>query len=209
MRKRANDTCVEQYSQRINCAQVKGAVKTMVTVVTTQELEAGHVLRRFREETAQDYPRRGNNNNRYIVVGLAAVGVCDAVHLCVVLFFSFFIGTRMCDDDDLYCFSCDVWYFVQGNTTCFAGSWLSEMEMCTILRRLDTPPISAPTPQSHHRAKNTTAQKNAFLTLLCQRSRRSPRMSSTALSMTALAFLQKTIAPRCCTARLANGMCRM
>ena len=97
--------------------QVKGSAKIMVTVVTTQELEAGDVLRRFRAESAQDYPRRGNNNNRYIVVGLVVVGVCDAVHLGVVLFFSFFIGTRMCDDDS-HCFSCDVWYFVQGNSTC-------------------------------------------------------------------------------------------
>ena len=44
-------------------AQTKGAAKMMVTVVTTQELEAGAVLRRFGPETAQDEPRRGNNNN--------------------------------------------------------------------------------------------------------------------------------------------------
>ena len=88
--------------------QVKGAAKMMVTVVATQELEAGDVLRRFRAETAQDYPRSGNNNNRYVVVGLTAVGVCDTVHLCAGLFFFFFIGTRMCDDD-LYCFACDVY----------------------------------------------------------------------------------------------------
>ena len=47
----------------------------MVTVVTTQELEAGDVLRRFKAEAAQDEPRRGNNNNRYIVVGLVAASV--------------------------------------------------------------------------------------------------------------------------------------
>ena len=35
-----------------------------------QELEAGDVLRRFKAETAQDEPRRGNSNNRYIVVGI-------------------------------------------------------------------------------------------------------------------------------------------
>ena len=33
----------------------------MVTVVATQELEAGDVLRRFKEEAAHDEPRRGNN----------------------------------------------------------------------------------------------------------------------------------------------------
>ena len=75
MRARANDTCVEQYSQRINCAQVKGAVKTMVTVVATQELEAGDVLRRFGAETAQDDPRLGSNNNRCIVVCLVVVAI--------------------------------------------------------------------------------------------------------------------------------------
>ena len=50
--------------------QVKGAAKMMVTVVATQELEAGDVLRRFRAEAAQDEPHGGKNNNRYIVVGL-------------------------------------------------------------------------------------------------------------------------------------------
>ena len=64
---RANDVCVEQYSQTINCAQVKGAAKVMVTVVATQELEAGAVLMRFKAEVAQDKPRRGNSNNRYIL----------------------------------------------------------------------------------------------------------------------------------------------
>ena len=44
-------------------AQVKGAAKMMVTVVATQELGAGDMLRRFGAETAQDEPRRGNNNN--------------------------------------------------------------------------------------------------------------------------------------------------
>ena len=55
--------------------QVKGAAKMMVTVVATQELEAGDVLRRFEAKAVQDEPRRGNNNNRCIVVGLVAVGV--------------------------------------------------------------------------------------------------------------------------------------
>ena len=55
--------------------QVKGAAKMMVTVVATQELEAGDVLRRFGAETAQDDPLRGNNNNRCIVLRLVAVAV--------------------------------------------------------------------------------------------------------------------------------------
>ena len=56
--------------------QVKGAAKMMVTVVATQELAAGDVLRRFGAETAQDEPRRGNN----IVV---AVGLAGLVAVCV------------------------------------------------------------------------------------------------------------------------------
>ena len=67
MRTRANDACVEQYSQRINYTQVKGAAKIMVTVVATQELEAGAVLRRFKAEATPDGPHRGNNNNRYVL----------------------------------------------------------------------------------------------------------------------------------------------
>ena len=42
--------------------QVKGAAKMMVTVVATQELQPGDVLRRFRADAAQHEPRRGNNN---------------------------------------------------------------------------------------------------------------------------------------------------
>ena len=55
--------------------QVKGSAKIMVTVVATQDLEAGDVLRRFGAETAQDEPRRGNNDNRCIVLRLVVVGV--------------------------------------------------------------------------------------------------------------------------------------
>ena len=44
--------------------QVKGSAKMMVTVVATQDLGAGDVLRRFRVETDPDEPRRGNNNDR-------------------------------------------------------------------------------------------------------------------------------------------------
>ena len=43
-----------------------GAANMMVTVVATQELKAGDVLRRFRAEATQDERRRGNNNNRLL-----------------------------------------------------------------------------------------------------------------------------------------------
>ena len=56
-------------------AQAKGAAKMIVTVLATQELEAGDLLRRFKAEAAQDESRRGNNNNRYIVVGIVAVNL--------------------------------------------------------------------------------------------------------------------------------------
>ena len=52
-------------------AQVKGSANTIVTVVAKQELKPGDVLRRFKEETAQDEPRRGNN---IVLIGLVAVG---------------------------------------------------------------------------------------------------------------------------------------
>ena len=48
--------------------QVKGAAKMMVTVVATQELEAGDVLRRFKAEAAKDEPHGGSFNNRYIYI---------------------------------------------------------------------------------------------------------------------------------------------
>ena len=58
-------------------AQVKGAAKKMVTVVATRELGPGDMLRRFKAETDQDEPRRGNDNNRcmvlYILGGVIAV----------------------------------------------------------------------------------------------------------------------------------------
>ena len=59
-------TFVYSNIHRESTAQVMGAAKIMVTVVATQELKAGDVLRRFRAEAAPDEPRRGNNNNRYI-----------------------------------------------------------------------------------------------------------------------------------------------
>ena len=46
-----------------------------------------------------------------------------------------------------------------------AGSWLSDMETCAILKKLGTPPISAPTLKSRHRAK-TQQHKNTLLTPL-------------------------------------------
>ena len=82
-------------------AQVKGSAKKMVTVVATRELKAGDVLRRFKGEAAQDEPRRGNNNNRYIVVGVVAVGVWKVVAAHGILFtcvlcFSYFFHWYMC-----------------------------------------------------------------------------------------------------------------
>ena len=46
--------------------QVKGATKMMVTVVATQQLEAGDALRRFKAQAAQHEPHGGNNSNQYI-----------------------------------------------------------------------------------------------------------------------------------------------
>ena len=68
---------------------------------------------------------------------LEIVAAHGILFTCVLCFSSFLSLVHICDDD-LYCFSCDVWYFVQGNTACFAGSWLSEMEMCAILKSLNT-----------------------------------------------------------------------
>ena len=45
-------------------AQVNGSTKILITVVASQELEVGDVLRRFKAEVSQDEPRRGNNANR-------------------------------------------------------------------------------------------------------------------------------------------------
>ena len=52
----------------------------MVTVVATQELEAGDVLLRFEAEASQHEPRRGNENNGCIVYTLGSS------HVCVVFF---------------------------------------------------------------------------------------------------------------------------
>ena len=46
-------------------AQVNGSTKILITVVASQELEVGDMLRRFKAEISQDEPRRGNNANRH------------------------------------------------------------------------------------------------------------------------------------------------
>ena len=51
----------KHYSQRIMYAQVKGVAKVIVTVVATQELEAGDMLLRFEAEAARDEPDGGEN----------------------------------------------------------------------------------------------------------------------------------------------------
>ena len=87
--------------------QVKGAAKTMVTVVATQELEAGDILWRFGAETAQDDLLRGNNNNRCIVLRLVVVGIWKlsppmgffSLVCCAFLLLFFHWCTCLCDDD--------------------------------------------------------------------------------------------------------------
>ena len=50
----------------VHCTvQVDGSSRILVTVVASQELEVGDVLRRFKAEVSQDEPRRGNNTYRY------------------------------------------------------------------------------------------------------------------------------------------------
>ena len=94
--------------------QVKGAAKMMVTVVATQELEAGDVLRRFGPETAQDESRRGNNNHRLVVVGVGKLSPPMGFFLlgCCCFSSSFFIGGACvcvaCGDNDFYCVFCHV-----------------------------------------------------------------------------------------------------
>ena len=63
-----------------------GAAKMMVTVVSTQKLKAGDVLWRFGTETAQDEPRRGNSNNRCIVVRLGGDRCLEIVAAHGILF---------------------------------------------------------------------------------------------------------------------------
>ena len=43
--------------------------------------------------------------------------------------------------------------FVQVKKHMLAGSWLSEMEMCVVFKKLGTPPITVLAPKPHHRAK--------------------------------------------------------
>jgi hypothetical protein len=82
--------------------------------------------------------------------------------VCHVFLLFVVVGSRVCVcvcvcDDDLCCFPSDVCYFVQQHM--LAGSWLSDMEICAILTKLGTPPISAPTPKSHHKAKTWQHKK--------------------------------------------------
>ena len=75
-------------------AQVKGSAKMMVTVVTTKDLEAGDVLRRFKAKAAQDGPRRGNDYNRYIsscqcLEVAPAHGISPHLYVVSFFFFSF------------------------------------------------------------------------------------------------------------------------
>ena len=60
----------------------------MVTVVATQELKPGDWLRRFKEKAAQDEPRRGNDNNRLVVV---SVGKLSPRMGCFSLLCCFFL----------------------------------------------------------------------------------------------------------------------
>ena len=61
----------------------------MVTVVTTKELEAGDVLRRFKAEAAQHEPHGGNTNNRYVL--RPVFGNCIAAHAILVPHFGAFL----------------------------------------------------------------------------------------------------------------------
>ena len=56
-------------------AQVEGSAKILVTVVATQELKAGNLLRRFKAKAAPDEPRRGNDNDT-----LSVFENCFATH---------------------------------------------------------------------------------------------------------------------------------
>ena len=114
MRPRANDGVYNNIYRELT-AQVMGAAKMMVTVVATQELQAGDVLWRFGAETAQDQPRRGSNNNQCIVVRVGSgryLGIVAAHGIfftCVLWFYSsFFIDTIVScvRDDNVYCVTC-------------------------------------------------------------------------------------------------------
>ena len=66
---------VQSNIHRESTAQVKGAAKIMVTVVATQDLKAGNLLRRFKAEAAQDEPRRGNSSGRYYIPHIYTLSV--------------------------------------------------------------------------------------------------------------------------------------
>ena len=133
--------CIATFTE--TTAQVKGSAKIMVTVMATQELEAGDVLRRFGAEATQDEPHGGNNNNRYIVVGLVAVDVwklslhmgffsllcCPfslvlvCVCVCVCVFF-LFVGTGVI----LICTACFVMFSILYKVAALAGCCISDMK---------------------------------------------------------------------------------
>ena len=85
-------------------AQAKGSAKIIVSVVATQDIGAGDMLRRLGPETAQDEPRQGNNNNRYIVsrpssCRCSEVVATNGIFFTCVLCFSFFLSlvhVRVC-----------------------------------------------------------------------------------------------------------------
>ena len=100
-------------------AQVNGSTKILVTVVASQELEAGDVLRRFKAEVSQDEPLRGNNTDRFIL-GLLGLGVWKLLLFRVffiIVLGVFFLFDRACVDNSLsvywgVCyFSCYVLHF--------------------------------------------------------------------------------------------------
>ena len=98
---------------------MNGSTKILIAVATTQELEAGAMLRRFKAEVSKDEPRRGNNTNRHArstsAVYLEIVTICGIL-LTRVLVFSFF-QWYVC-----VCavFSCDFCICVENKVTGFA-----------------------------------------------------------------------------------------
>ena len=114
----------------------------MASVVTTQELRAGDMLLRYKAKAFEDdIPgiRARRPNVQELLLRMA-----DACRAFLLLF---------------HCFACfvfrlmfDILYNIN-STYLLVASWLSEMETCTIFKKLDTPQISAQTPKSHHSAK--------------------------------------------------------
>ena len=107
-------------------AQDRGSSKILVTVVATQELKDGDVLRRFKADVSQDEPRRGNNTNRHTRSTSAQCLEIMSVYGIPLTFFGVFIFF----DDTCVCvcvcvfvcavFPCDVLCFIQDKVTAFA-----------------------------------------------------------------------------------------